>query len=223
MRSRRGLSFTMTLVVVGVVLLMTSLAVIIGGGGSLGDWGQRTEEHRLGAVVGHACAGLGQQIDRDYCNGYVNMDADNPCADVRRRRNAEYDTTAQVAGCDWLKQARENNPGGIAGLLTEQDGTLQPLVTVQGSQYNCVSGGAMTRACPAGRVSAWTGPGSGEIVEVSEEEAPNGPGGTSGDNDGEEPSDGEEEVDSQIECPRTDDGVCEGLDFGSGSVGCPAC
>lgn len=72
--ARKGLSFTLTLVVVGVVLLMTALTVVTLGGSSLsnffGFFQDQGEQAATDAQIREACNQLAQDIDSEYCGMY---------------------------------------------------------------------------------------------------------------------------------------------------------
>ncbi len=72
---RRGLSFSLTLVVVGVVLLMTALSLITLSGTSLSEWFDtimgRQQATVDQAAVERACNDLRDRINREYCEQYV--------------------------------------------------------------------------------------------------------------------------------------------------------
>lgn len=82
---RKGLSFTLTLVVVGVVLLMTALTVVTLGGSSLsnffGFFEQRGDEAATEAQIQDACNQLKQRINSQYCDLYVKTSTYNECND----------------------------------------------------------------------------------------------------------------------------------------------
>ncbi len=143
MTKRKGISFTLTLVVIGVVLLMTALVVIVGGGGSIMDFFQRGGEGSLDAAVSQACAQKAQQINSNYCSMYVDTDADG--CDVRRNPSSDYDTLVENSeNCnDWSTQGGENGP--LADIVEGNDVT----VTVQGNDYDCVAEGELSSICPA--------------------------------------------------------------------------
>jgi len=72
---KKGLSFTLTLVVVGVILLMTALSVITLGGSSLNQFFETFSGEREEAIqqneIRSACQDKMQRIDREYCNAYI--------------------------------------------------------------------------------------------------------------------------------------------------------
>lgn len=76
--NRKGLSFSLTLVIVGVVLLMTALSVITLSGSSLTKWFNTVSGERDATVeegkIRQACSNLAQQINAQYCQKYVSVD-----------------------------------------------------------------------------------------------------------------------------------------------------
>ncbi len=151
-RNRKGISFTLTLVVVGVVLLMTALTVIVLGGGSVADFFQQSTEGSLDAAVSQACAQKAQQINNNYCDMYTNADSggdggdggDGAC-DVRRNPSTEYDTLVENSeNCnDWTA-----NSGDRLDDILNEDGD-DVTVTVQGNDYDCRAENEITATCPA--------------------------------------------------------------------------
>lgn len=96
---RKGLSFTLTLVVVGVVLLMTALTVVTLGGSSLsnffGFFEQKGDEAATQAEIREACNQLKQRINTQYCDLYVQTATYNECngwvtTDTGERAPADY-------------------------------------------------------------------------------------------------------------------------------------
>lgn len=83
MEHRKGLSFTLTLVVVGVVLLMTALTVVTLGGSSLsnffGFFQDKGEQAATDAQIRDACNQLKQRINNQYCDLYVQTASYNEC------------------------------------------------------------------------------------------------------------------------------------------------
>lgn len=158
---RQGLSFTLTLVVVGVVLLMTALTVIVLGGANLGDFFGDTGERQLAQQVAQECSSLADQIDNNYCNYYVDTDSGSGpsdyCGDIRRSPTSNYETPAAQAGCDWMDAANGRNgmadtraQESVEDLLVENDdGDRRPIVTVRGNEYDCLQENEMTALCPA--------------------------------------------------------------------------
>lgn len=72
---KKGLSFTLTLVVVGVILLMTALSVITLGGSSLNQFFETFSGERDQAIeqnqIREACIEKMERIDREYCGNYI--------------------------------------------------------------------------------------------------------------------------------------------------------
>lgn len=159
---RKGLSFTLTLVVIGVVLLMTALTVIVLGTGGIAKNLNFLGGQSQGGSVAQACADLAQEIDNSYCtnqNIYVNgQDASSAnCADLNKGRNPpNYVLNPNDANCVFVAAA--NNGAQFSGgfqplnnVLTKNDaGNWRPIVTVNNNQYDCIKEGYMTPQCPAG-------------------------------------------------------------------------
>lgn len=153
LEEREGLSFTLTLVVIGVILLMTALTVIVLGQTgitetimSVLDWGGASS-------VEAACDDLAEDINDNYCDLYVNTNATDACTDTNNRHDTTtgHTQTASEYGCSW-EGKEELTEGGITSpVLTEDDdGTMRPIVEVDGETYNCIDQGHMSNTqCPA--------------------------------------------------------------------------
>lgn len=157
MSRRNGISFTLTVVVAGVILIMTALSVITLGGSSISSFfstlgGQQQEQVRQ-ADIQQACQDRVREINRQYCDQYITPadggdqtsgDGEPPggggapggsgCSSTHPRRQTADDVTATEQGCDW--RANTN---------------LNWEVTVGGSTYNCAERGLVvdTTVCPA--------------------------------------------------------------------------
>ncbi len=203
---RKGISFTLTIVVAGVILLMTALSVITLGGSSISDFFGTAGEQQTQALVEQACSDKANQIQDNYCSQYVltatgqhsegtecvNSEEDDPtaeescdsgsagstldpsddsyslnrgvsqqesCGDTALRRSVPpnnptqdggkpiyddggsdaqyYEDTASDIGCEW-----EGNADEFVG------GQIDPTVTVDGNEYNCVTQGHISSTCP---------------------------------------------------------------------------
>lgn len=159
---RHGISFTLTIVVAGVILLMTALSIITLGGSSISQFfqtvGQEQEEAVTQSEVQEACQQKARQLQNGFCSQYVAThtvqdgsvqsvtSTSTKCNNAASNRkpvptdpsSAEDGTyfrdgqTASSAGCDWTAYT------GIS-----------PTVTVQGQTYNCVTEGYLSATCPA--------------------------------------------------------------------------
>lgn len=117
--ARKGLSFTLTLVVVGVVLLMTALTVVTLGGSSLsnffGFFEQKGDEAATDAQIRDACNQLKQRINTQYCDLYVKTSEYRECngwvEDDRGNRVSE----------DYMNETTDN-PDGMSCTGTDLDG-----------------------------------------------------------------------------------------------------
>jgi hypothetical protein len=142
--SRKGISFTLTLVVIGVVLLMTALTVIVVGGGEITDLFRTSGESQLSAAVGEQCSKLAGSINRNYCSMYTEGDT---CDGLQRNPDTTHQTTASQENCDFTTGGGGGGvPSRVANLL---NGDGEPIVTVQGNEYNCFEENEMTPTCPA--------------------------------------------------------------------------
>lgn len=139
MTEQKGISFTLTMVVVGVILFITAVSVISLSGGviqSFFGWGTSAQdESGLEADAREACLELVQDVNRDYCEQYVDPDAGDPCGSTQIRQSASHDTTATEQGCNWVDNA--------------DDYDME--VQVQGSTIDCGEEGYVldTGICPA--------------------------------------------------------------------------
>lgn len=206
MSRRKGISFTLTIVVAGVILLMTALSIITLGGSSISSFFGTAGEQQTEALVEQACNDKARQIQQNYCDQYVatgqveheetggteasgtceNTDEDHPaneetdCSsggsiddsddhyslisgvecgetspsrvippnsggtdgvnyyeDGMRDGDYYFERTASVESCSW-----EGNAEGFAG------SEIEPTVTVEGSEYNCLNKGYLQPSCP---------------------------------------------------------------------------
>lgn len=133
---RKGISFTLTMVVAGVILIMTALSVITLGGSSISNFfntitGQQ-EQAVTQAEVQQACQDRAQQVRNQYCSLYIDPSAGNPCATAQETRDTDHTRTASQEGCSWDPYTP----------------SLSPTVTVQGNTYNCVEEGYLRSTCP---------------------------------------------------------------------------
>ncbi|MDY6770560.1 MAG: hypothetical protein SV186_01235 [Candidatus Nanohaloarchaea archaeon] len=140
MTDRKGISFTLTMVVVGVILFITAVSIITLSGGTLQsffNWaGQAQGETQQTAAVREACYNLADDANQEYCQMYVaNADDGYDCTSTNPRRqlsgDTTYEDTATEAGCKWTNYK-------------------DAIVTVDGSEYNCIDQGYIqTSFCPA--------------------------------------------------------------------------
>lgn len=163
MRRRIGVSMTMTMIVIAVMVIAGGAVVSMQGGDVLSLIGQDTGESELSSAVSHACSDLGGTIDEEYCSWHVQTDPLR-CGAVQQLSSQNYGKTATQAGCDWLSQAQSDDaPNSIDDLLTEG----RPIVTVRGNEYDCVAGNFMTPICPAGEVGDGS-IGSAEVTNIGD-------------------------------------------------------
>ncbi len=176
---KKGLSFTLTLVVVGVILLMTALSVITLGGSSINAFfetisGEQDEAVRQNAIA-EACREKMDRVDRNYCNYYVKTatyteggSTSNWFAAYSDYMNETDDTWTDSRDCGDYQRAQDPrgystaNDGGSGGgsaydrtasevgcPFTEHT-DYTPTVNVQGQTYDCIQEGVISDArCPA--------------------------------------------------------------------------
>lgn len=130
---RRGISFTLTIVVAGVILLMTALSIITLGGSSIQNFFSTISGEQQEAVtqagVREACNDLKVTINREYCNQYVKKDCTDP---IPTRDPSPHNMTASERSC-----ALSNWGGSYT-------------VTVGGNTYSCMDQGYIAdTVCPA--------------------------------------------------------------------------
>ncbi|MDY6766394.1 MAG: hypothetical protein SVW77_03425 [Candidatus Nanohaloarchaea archaeon] len=134
---RVGISFTLTIVITGVILLMTALSIITLGGTSInqffGQTQSETQDAELQARINDRCADLQTQIDNQYCSVYVKP---TDCTATAPQRNTTHSVTRSENGdCNWVTAAN--------GFDRE--------VTVEGNTYDCINQGVISdEFCPAG-------------------------------------------------------------------------
>lgn len=164
---KKGLSFTLTLVVVGVILLMTALSVITLGGSSIGNFFNTVNEQAADAEIRQACNDLASDIQTSYCSQYVKTevyeDADGTLSGSSDYQNETGDQwVAASASCDAAQSERVPRSYQAAqadGAFTETASeagcswrNYQPsaIVTVNGQDYNCIDEGYINDdSCPA--------------------------------------------------------------------------
>lgn len=212
MSRRKGISFTLTIVVAGVILLMTALSVITLGGSSISSFFGTAGEQQTEALIENACNDKARQIQQNYCDEYIataqishdetggsgepsgetpcdNGEEDHPtsaeegcssngggdnaleesddsysisrsvdCSETQPNRKIPpqdpspdgagyyedggggayyYERTASEESCDW-----QGNAEGFVG------GSVDPTVTVEGDEYNCLEEGYLQPSCP---------------------------------------------------------------------------
>lgn len=176
---KKGLSFTLTLVVVGVILLMTALSVITLGGSSLNSFfntaGQQRDTAELESAVQQRCNDLMGQIQQNYCSQYIvtseYSDTDGPAyaTSPQDYNNAstgsEWDTGVQTCATaqaervpqsyDLATSTSDRTAYGMtaseAGCDWQQFHQPTPTVTYQGQEYSCTGqyGNIQDTTCPA--------------------------------------------------------------------------
>lgn len=141
---KKGMSFTLTVVVVGVILMTTALTIITLGSASLGDFfntitGQGDQQVEQAAVQ-QACGRVAQRIQTRYCDAYYSSSDDTT---TQRRTEPDHTETCNQQGCDvtgdpftWTDEDRGSD-------YTSIDIT----VTVEGNEYNCYDFG-IPPSCP---------------------------------------------------------------------------
>lgn len=135
---RKGLSFTLTLVVIGVILLMTALTLITLGGASLenifGWLGGQQDDTELNQQIRDACGEAATAINDRYCEQYV----DPSCTGQQANPGGDADRTATSRGCDYAANSGEYDV--TAGTQASwNSGVLE--VTVGGGTYSCMEQG----------------------------------------------------------------------------------
>ncbi|MDY6766393.1 MAG: hypothetical protein SVW77_03420 [Candidatus Nanohaloarchaea archaeon] len=134
---RRGVSFTMTVVVVAVLLLGTALSILTLSGTSISGFFDQIRSERRETVrettVRRECRELARRIDRQYCNQYVESCTDSSPQDLSR---GNHNRTATAMGCDVTQ-------GPVRDDLS---------IRVQGNVFDCGPGGKgyISDTCPAG-------------------------------------------------------------------------
>ncbi len=152
--NRKGISFTLTLVVIGVVLLMTALTVVVLGGGQISDYITGIGEADLEAQISTQCGQLADRINNNYCSYYVYSGGDGEadegdCDNIRRRAASNYEVPAENVPCNWQDDPADRLTGEV--LVEDHDdfGTNRPIVVIGGDEYDCLEEGQMTTTCPA--------------------------------------------------------------------------
>ncbi|MFB6294574.1 MAG: hypothetical protein ABEI97_02335 [Candidatus Nanohaloarchaea archaeon] len=91
---RNGISFTLTIVVAGVILLMTALSIITLGGSSISQFfqtvGGEQEEQVRDADIREACNQLKQEINTNYCDRYVKTAEYSDCNGFTQPQTDDY-------------------------------------------------------------------------------------------------------------------------------------
>lgn len=163
---KKGLSFTLTLVVVGVILLMTALSVITLGGSSLNSFfntaqGQQ-DEAEIESAVQQRCEDMMGDIQQNYCSEYIvtaeYRDTDGPshATSPQDYNNAstgsEWDTGVQscattqssrvprsydLASSSSGERTAYSMTASEAGCDWQQFHEPTPTVTYEGQDYSC--------------------------------------------------------------------------------------
>jgi hypothetical protein len=143
---KKGLSFTLTLVVVGVILLMTALSVITLGGSSINAFfetiGGEQEEAVQQNAIAEACQEKMARIDRNYCNYYIQSHqyvdgstGDGPpsgssythpdisgYSDYNNEAGDEWQEVADSTACQEANTQRTAEPRGYDAAANDADG-----------------------------------------------------------------------------------------------------
>jgi len=106
---KKGLSFTLTLVVVGVILLMTALSVITLGGSSLNSFfntaGDQRDSAQIDAEVRQRCEDLMADIQTNYCSQYVHTATYQDDTDLAGTGQAQTIANYDNNTADWESAA----------------------------------------------------------------------------------------------------------------------
>lgn len=173
---KKGLSFTLTLVVVGVILLMTALSVITLGGSSINQFfetiGGEQEQAVQQNAIAEACREKMERIEREYCSQYV-QSATYEDADHAQSEPWNYQDYMNNSGDEWVDhgsqycgttQAQQEPRGYNLAEAGESawDETASdkgcswvanyenPTVNVEGQTFDCIQEGVVDDGqCPA--------------------------------------------------------------------------
>lgn len=132
---RKGISFTLTIVITGVILLMTALSIITLGGTSIenffGTAQQQEQEAQIQSTINDKCSAKAQRVNTQYCSQYV---ARNDCSNAQDTRDSSHPITRSEKGdCKWT-----DSPN------------FDRTVTVEGGEYDCIDQGVIDNEfCPA--------------------------------------------------------------------------
>lgn len=135
--NRKGVSFTLTIVVTGVILLMTALSIITLGGSSIQSFFTTITGEQQEAIeqseIRDACNDLARTINQEYCGQYVQDD----CTDPQATRDPDtHPQTGTESGC------------ALSSYYDAADGDFE--VDIQGNTYDCQTEGYIGTRCPAG-------------------------------------------------------------------------
>lgn len=146
--NRKGISFTLTLVVIGVVLLMTALTVIVLGGGEIGGFLQRGGGALTSGSIQQGCSNLAEKIDNNYCSWYARLPTDGEpnCADVNRESTGPYEVQVSNVPCNFIDAANsggeievtEGAPAAVnlQAVLTNEQTLVNPTDSSRGYDIN---------------------------------------------------------------------------------------
>lgn len=128
MTDRKGVSFTLTVVVAGVILIMTALSVITLGGSGIQNFfttiGQEQQEQVREADIREACNQLKQEISTNYCQKYVQTATYSDCLGLPRSTGAQradyMNETQDSRETSHCRQLDQWESVGDAGCGTDQ-------------------------------------------------------------------------------------------------------
>ncbi len=146
---RKGISFTLTIIIVGVVLLTAALTLVTIFGSGIGSiFGTATDTGEQ-AAIRNACNNVVRQIDSQICEAYVGPVGD--ITDLSRTRNpsAGYEDTCNEAGCALAyNDFDQNGDPAIRYFYRDTSDYISIEVSVDGNEYNCQDQGYLPSSCP---------------------------------------------------------------------------
>jgi len=132
---RKGISFTLTIIITAVVLMTAALTLVTLFGSSVGSFFGAVSDTSTDARIKQECSSVLRQIDREVCSKYVSTDFSGQATpdDVNSLRSGDNNVTCDEAGCGL------NNIDQF-GISTEID--------IDGDTYDCEDQGYIPNNCP---------------------------------------------------------------------------
>lgn len=131
---KKGISFTLTIIITAVVLMTAALTLVTLFGSSVGSFFGTVSDTSTDARIKQECSAVLREIDREVCSGYVAPDTDSVSDpdDISSLRSGDNNMTCDEEECSFE--------------LGDFDISTQ--VNIDGDTYDCDDEGYIPNECP---------------------------------------------------------------------------
>lgn len=137
---RKGISFTLTIIITAVVLMTAALTLVTLFGSSIGNFFGTVSGTGVEASIKQRCSSRMQRVS-DKCSEYYNEDEEGEAKFRNFRQSPDYTETCNDQSCDI---GVEDNEITVAGVSTGISATVE----IQGDEYDCQDEGYISSSCP---------------------------------------------------------------------------